>query len=194
LAINPCHFAGVRIRIFRRTVVALAIAVIMGTTSMLGSAHAATGSLTVTSPAVQANGVLPADYTCDGSSATLPLTWSKAPKGTKSIAVLMDHIPPEGGHHWYWVMWGIPSTTTSLPKNVTGVGYVGGNSVNSSVGYAPPCSKGPGQKTYAVTVFALSAQPALPHSSIAAVSRDVLLKAISRITLAKGMLNVTYTR
>lgn len=158
------------------------------------TATAATSSLTVSSPALQAGGVLPAEYTCDGSSATLPLKWSKPPKGTKSIALLMDHVPPEGGHHWYWVMWGIPAGTTSIPKNVTGIGNVGGNSVNSSVGYAPPCSKGPGAKTYTVTVFALSAQPALPHSSTAAVSRDVLLKAISRITLAKGTLNVTYTR
>jgi phosphatidylethanolamine-binding protein (PEBP) family uncharacterized protein len=184
----------VKIRIFRSTVMALTLSVLMGMTSLVGSAHAATGYLTVTSPAVQADGVLPADYTCDGSSATLPLKWSKTPQGTKSIAVLMDHVPPEGGHHWYWVMWDIPSNTTSLAKNASGAGYVGGNSVNSSVGYAPPCSKGPGQKTYTVTVFALSAQPALPHMSTPTVSRDALLKAISRITLAKGTLNVTYTR
>jgi len=158
------------------------------------TATAATSSLTVSSPALQAGGVLPAEYTCDGTSATLPLKWSKTPKGTKSIALVMDHVPPEGGHHWYWVMWDIPSNKTSLPKNVTGVGYVGGNSVNSSVGYAPPCSKGPGQKSYTITVFALSGVPGLPHKSTAAVTRDVLLKAITPITLAKGTLNVTYTR
>ena len=175
----------------RITVLALAASILFG---LMPAAHAAPGRLTVTSPAIQADGVLPVTYTCDGSSATLPLKWSKPPKGTKSIALLMDHVPPEGGHHWYWVMWGIPAGTRSIPKNVTGIGNVGGNSVNSSVGYAPPCSKGPGAKTYSITVFALSAQPALPQSSTAAVSRDVLLKAITPITLAKGTLNVTYTR
>ena len=177
--------------VMRITVLAL---VSVACLSLANTAAAASSQLTVTSPAVQADSTLPADYTCDGTSATLPLKWSKVPKGTRSIALLMDHVPPEGGHHWYWVMWGIPSTTTSVPKNVAGVGYVGGNSVNSSVGYAPPCSKGPGQKMYTITVFALSAQPTLPHKSTAVVSREVLLKAISPITLAKGTLNVTYTR
>lgn len=176
----------------RRTVTALVASALLAAGATV--AHAAPSSLTVTSPAVAADGQLPATFTCDGASGTLPLAWTTGPKGTRGYALLMDHVPPEGGHHWYWVMWGIPARTTSLPMNVTGVGYLGGNSVNSKVGYAPPCSKGPGAKEYVITVFALSGKPALPSTSSAAVTRDVLLKAITPITLAKGELHVTYTR
>jgi len=171
------------------------LALVAATALLVGTpAQAATTALTVTSPAVSAAGQLPAEFTCDGASATLPLSWTHVPRGTRSFALLMDHVPPEGGHHWYWVMWGIPARTTTLPTNVSGVGFLGGNSVNRSIGYAPPCSKGPGLKKYTITVYALSAKPVLPSTSTAAVTRDILLKAITPITIAKGELDVTYSR
>ncbi len=87
----------------------------------------------------------------------------------------------------------IPADLTSLPKNSIGIGTLGTNSVNDRTEYAPPCSKGPGEKIYTYTVYALSAQPQLsvPASQ---VTRDVLLEAIQNITLASAELNVTYTR
>ncbi|MBN2477302.1 MAG: hypothetical protein JXB62_22035 [Pirellulales bacterium] len=111
------------------------------------------------SPEVVAGGTLPRDYTGDGTSSTLPLQWSGAPAKTRSLAVIMHHIPPENGAKWYWVLYDIPASTTSLPKNVTGIGTLGSNSVTRRVGYAPPHSKGPGPKKYTYTVYALSASP-----------------------------------
>jgi hypothetical protein len=66
--------------------------------------------------------------------------------------------------------------------------------VNKDVGYAPPCSQGPGSMTYTIPVFALSGTPNLPRKSSAAVTRDSLLSAISNITISKAALDVTYTR
>jgi phosphatidylethanolamine-binding protein (PEBP) family uncharacterized protein len=106
----------------------------------------------------------------------------------------MDHVPPDGGHHWYLLEWGIPASTRSMSAGSTTSGVLGGNSVNREVGYAPPCSKGPGSKTYTITVYALSATPALPTASSASITRDQLLSAISGITLSKAVLDVTYTR
>lgn len=65
--------------------------------------------------------------------------------------------------------------------------------MNGEAQYAPPCSKGPGEKVYTYTVYALSAEPQLsvPASE---VTRDVLLEAIQDIVLASAALNVTYTR
>jgi len=147
--------------------------------------------LTLTSPAVNEGGALPVVYTCDGDSATLPLVWEDAPVGTQSFAVAMHHIPGPGDTHWYWVMYDIPATTLALPQNVHGVGTLGTNSVNGRAEYAPPCSKGPGEKVYTYTVYALSAQP---HFTTTDVTRDVLLDAIADITLASAALNVTYNR
>jgi hypothetical protein len=53
------------------------------------------------------------------------------------------------------------------------------------------CSKGPGVKTYHVTVYALSALPKLRPN---AATRDALLEAIKDITLAEGTLTYTYER
>jgi len=154
----------------------------------------AAGAFTLTSPAVTSQGGLQAAYTCDGAGTSPPLTWTAAPKGTKGYALVMDHVPPEGGHHWYWLMWGIPAKTHALSANVTKIGFLGGNSVNQNIGYAPPCSKGPGTKTYTITVYALSGSPKLPKKSSASVTRDSLLAAISGITLEKAVLDVTYER
>ena len=157
-------------------------------------ASAAQGSFTLRSPAVKEGGALPAAYTCDGAGSTLPLTWVNPPKGTKSFALAMHHLPPDGVAHWYWVAWDIPSTTRSIAANAKGFGKLGGNSVNANVGYTPPCSKGPGDKTYTYTLYALSKSANLGAASSASVTRDALLSAIEPITLGKAVLNVTYAR
>jgi phosphatidylethanolamine-binding protein (PEBP) family uncharacterized protein len=145
------------------------------------------------SPEVTNGGTLPQDYTGDGTSSTLPLEWINAPAGTKSFALIMHHVPPDGGFKWYWVLYNIPADTHSLPKNVKGVGTLGNNSVNRRLEYAPPHSKGPGPKTYVYTVYALSAPPQItvPPSE---VNREVLLAAMKDKILATAELSVVYSR
>lgn len=150
-------------------------------------------SFTLSSPEVVEGGALPAEYTCDGASATLPLAWSGTPAGTRSLAVIMHHVAGPGDTHWYWVLYDIPADVTSLSKNSVGIGTLGTNSVNGETAYTPPCSKGPGEKVYIYTVYALSALPqfAVPASQ---VDRDTLLAAIRNVMLASAELYVTYTR
>lgn len=105
----------------------------------------------------------------------------------------MHHEASPTDIHWYWVMYNIPADLQSLAKNVTGVGTLGINSVNSNVGYAPPCSQGPGAKKYTFTLYALSEQVSLSVPN-AEVTRDVLLEAIKNITLASTTLTVVYSR
>jgi Raf kinase inhibitor-like YbhB/YbcL family protein len=162
-------------------------------TDWLFGAEGSSSSFTLTSAAVGSDGALPVDFTCDGAGASPPLAWSGAPDGTRSYAVVMHHIDPEGVTKWYWVLYDLPAATTSLPQGVTGVGTSGNNSVNADLGYAPPCSQGPGAKTYILTVYALSAAPEITVEP-AAVSREVLLAAIADRTLASASLNVVYTR
>ena len=57
--------------------------------------------------------------------------------------------------------------------------------------YDPMCSKGPGLKTYHLTVYALSADPPAPA---AGMTRDALLAAVHDVTLATGTLDYTYER
>ena len=150
------------------------------------------GSMTLQSSEVVNGGALPAEYTCDGTASTLPLEWSGAPAQTQSYAIIMHHIAPDGTK-WYWILYNIPANVLSLAKNTTGIGTLGNNSVNSLAEYAPPCSQGPGEKTYTLTVYALSAAPQI---SVAPeqVSRDVLLAAMQGLILDTGELNVVYSR
>lgn len=150
-------------------------------------------SFVLDSPEVADGGALPADYTCDGEGATLPLQWNGAPAGTQSYAVILHHVDPEGVIKWYWILYGIPATTTELQRDVAGVGTLGNNSVNGETAYAPPCSQGPGPKTYVFTVYALSAAPEITVDS-STVNRDVLLAAMSDRTLATAAMSVVYTR
>ena len=145
------------------------------------------------SPAVVDGGKLPQEYTGDGESATLPLEWSGAPVGTKSFAVIMHHIDPEGKTKWYWILYNIPADVTRLPKNVKGVGTLGNNSINHRAEYAPPHSKAPLPKTYIYTVYALSALPKMMDGPPVDVSREVLLTAMNGLILGSAEFKVVYT-
>ncbi|MHB1199979.1 MAG: YbhB/YbcL family Raf kinase inhibitor-like protein [Polaromonas sp.] len=151
-----------------------------------------TGNIVLTSSAADQTGTLSAEYTCDGNGSSPALSWANVPPGTREFAVMMTTLPPDGRPQWNWVVYGIPATTTELTKNAVGIGTQGMGSHGSTAGYEPPCSKGPGPKTYTFTVYALSAHPELDAGLV--VSGDVLTHAIAGITLDSGTLNVHYDR
>ncbi|HVP06206.1 MAG TPA: hypothetical protein VMS71_00080 [Candidatus Acidoferrum sp.] len=162
-------------------------------TDFLFGSQSSTLGLILTSPGLAEGGTLPADYTCDGTASTLPLSWSGAPAGTQSFSLIMHHEASPTDIHWYWVVYNIPPTVDSIPKNGTGPWTLGNNSINDQVGYAPPCSQGPGPKTYIYTLYALSQAP---HVTVAPslVNRDTLLAAMNGLILDSATLSVTYTR
>jgi phosphatidylethanolamine-binding protein (PEBP) family uncharacterized protein len=156
------------------------------------STSAPTGSFSVTSPVVGAGGRLPVEFTCDGASANPPVAWRGAPAGTVGYAVVMHHVAGPNDVHWYWVVYGLAATVDHLDANTTPPGQLGTNSVNDGAGYAPPCSQGPGDKTYTLTVYALARQPVFPDRT--RVSRPVLLDAIAGQVLAQASIDVVYAR
>ena len=147
------------------------------------------GRLAVTSPAIGGDGSLPVEFTCDGAGVSPPVEWQAGPRGTKSYAVVLWHEAPDQVKS-YWVVHGIPATVTTLAKGSTNVGTTGLNDKRRAE-YDPMCSKGPGVKTYHLTVYALSAEPKLPAGG---AGRDTLLAAIQKTTLAEGTLTFTYER
>jgi phosphatidylethanolamine-binding protein (PEBP) family uncharacterized protein len=150
-------------------------------------------SLRLTSPVAVEGGALPAEYTCDGASASPALTWTNPPAGTKEFALLMTTIPVTGSIKYNWVLSGIPANATGLARNTSGVGTAGVGSDGLLASYQSPCSQGPGLKTYTFTLYALSASPSL---AVAAnmVNGETLQSAISSITLGSAALNLNYTR
>ncbi len=165
---------------------------IENTDFLFGSSAPSTSSFVLSSPAV-VGGVLPATYTCDSTGVSPPLQWTGAPTGTLSFAVIMHHVAADNEIKWYWVLYDIPAGVNSLPANVSGVGTLGNNSVNGETAYEPPCSQGPGPKTYVITVYALSAPPEITVDP-SVVSREVLLAAMSDRTLATAELSLVHSR
>ncbi|PWQ97154.1 YHYH protein [Leucothrix arctica] len=147
-------------------------------------------AFTLSSSQLSQGASLPTTFTCDGKSISPPLNWSNAPAGTKSFAILMDHQSPDG-MHWYWTLYNISADETQIESGET-LGKMGTNSVNGQNKYAPPCSKGPGLKSYTYTVYALSAP--LIFEDNTKVDRDALLAAIKDITLASADMDVSYER
>lgn len=149
------------------------------------------GSMVLESPAIKDGEELPVEYTGDGGGVTPPLQWSGAPAGTKSYAIIMHHTDPVGAVKWYWTLYDIPADVRSLPENVSGVGKTG-TGFKGKVGYEPPHSRGPGRKTYTITLYALSS-PAKLTVPPAQVNRETLLAAMQGSILASADLNVAYT-
>lgn len=150
-------------------------------------------TFTLTSDAGEDGGMLPKEYTCDGSSVSPQLTWSNPPSGTKEYAIMMTTLPVDGSTKWSWVLYNIPAGTTSLAKGTAGIGKVGAYLQSSPQIYHPPCSQGSGLNKYTLTIYALSETPALPTNQ-ADVTGVVLTKAISNITLGSANINFSYQR
>ena len=153
----------------------------------------ATSGFTLSSSVGVEGGTLPVEYTCDGPGSSPALSWSNAPAGTKEFAVLMTTLPGDGSTKWNWVLYNIPASSSGLNKDNFAIGTAGVGSDGPFAGYQPPCSQGPGAKTYTFTVYALSAAPTL-NVSADQVTGAVLQSALAPITLGSATLNLSYTR
>lgn len=151
------------------------------------------GALTVTSSAA-VDGTLPTTYTCDGAGESPPLAWSGAPPGTVVFAMIMSTIPVTGPTKHNWVLYDIPAAATSIGAGTNGGGTVGFADDGAGPAYAPPCSQGPGLKSYTFTVYALSARPDLSGLTPLQVNGPTLRAAVTPLTLASGALTLTVTR
>ena len=152
-------------------------------------------AFTLTSPVFVAGGTLPGQYTCDGTggmlSASPPLAWTGAPAGTVEYALTISTIALDGTK-WNWVLYNIPASVTSLAEGTT-VGTAGVSTDGPDLRYYPPCSSGPGVKSYTFTLYALSGTPtfSVPASQ---VTGEILTSAISPLILGSSQVNVSYTR
>lgn len=157
------------------------------------SPKGAAGTLVLRSPVVAPGAELPVEFTGDGAGISPPLEWSGVPANTRAFAVIMHHIDPEGRTKWYWTLYNLPAEQRALPANAQGVGVLGSNGINRRLGYAPPHSKGPGAKTYTLTLYALAAPLRVDLPAIQ-VNRDVLLQAMQGLVLAEAELKIVSTR
>ncbi len=162
-------------------------------TSITATPVAPTTSFALASAAGSEGAAMAADYTCDGTGSSPQLSWSNPPNGTQEFALLMTTLPGDGTTKWNWVLYGIPGSSRALVKDNFAIGTTGVGSDGPFTGYQPPCSQGPGAKTYTFTLYALSAAPNLAGQSTP-LTGTALTAAIASVSLGSATLNLTYTR
>jgi Raf kinase inhibitor-like YbhB/YbcL family protein len=106
-------------------------------------------------------------FGCSGKNISPEISWSGAPKGTKSIALsIYDPDAPTGSGFWHWVVFDIPPDTTSLPKNsgdpkanLMPAGVVQSRTDFGTPGYGGPCPpQGDKPHHYHIQVFAVDVE------------------------------------
>jgi Raf kinase inhibitor-like YbhB/YbcL family protein len=137
---------------------------------------------------------IPKRFTCDGQGVSPALSWSGAPTGTKSLALIMDDPDAPSGTFTHWVLYNMPSALASLgeavaaTQQVPGVGTQGLNSARRT-GYTPPCPPS-GTHRYFFKLYALDSDLQLKPGLSA---RD-LLASIQSHVLAQAQLMGRYSR
>jgi phosphatidylethanolamine-binding protein (PEBP) family uncharacterized protein len=154
--------------------------------------------LILSSPDFKEGGTLPKEVTCDGKGISPSLSWSNVPVGTQSLVLIMNTVPgplrpgeADIGNHFYFTLFNIPPTVTSVAAGATNVGIVGQNYQGKKIGYVPPCSQGPGSKKYSFYIYALNVKLNMSASQATETS---LLEAMVGKIIAKADLNAFYSR
>jgi len=132
--------------------------------------RAARPRFTLASPDIKPNGPIQMEqvyggFGCTGKNVSPALSWSGAPEGTKSFALLVhDPDAPTGGAGWWhWLVVNIPASATGLPKdagNANGLNLPAGTFQVStdfgSPGWGGPCPPvGDKPHRYIFTLYAL---------------------------------------
>lgn len=151
-------------------------------------------AMEIKSSAFAHEGMIPAKYTCDGKNISPPLSWSGAPKETKSFALICDDPDAPMGTWVHWVFFDIPPTVTSLPESVSRLEEIPGlgkNGKNTSRrwGYDGPCPPS-GIHRYYFKLYALDAMLNLPPG----LTKEELLKAMRGHILAQAEIMGKYKR
>jgi len=154
------------------------------------------GTLKIASPAFAHEGAIPARYTCDGDDVSPPLSWSGAPPGTKSLALIIDDpdAPDPAAPRIIWVHWAlydIPPTSAGLAEGVTSLpeGTREGRNDWGRTGYGGPCPP-IGRHRYRHTLHALDV--VLPD--LGSPTRAELDRALEGHVIDRAVLTGTYQK
>jgi Raf kinase inhibitor-like YbhB/YbcL family protein len=152
-------------------------------------------SLSIASSAFSHNGAIPSQYTCDGPDHVPPLSWSGAPGGTKSLALIMDDPDaPDPAKpqrvYVHWVVYDIPAATTGIPEGgrLPAGARVGKNDWGKAK-YGGPCPP-IGRHRYFFKLFALDAS----LGALADATKAGLERAMKDHVLEKAEMIGTYER
>ncbi len=151
-------------------------------------------SMKLTSTAFTHEGSIPSKYTCDGNNTNPPFEFSDFPKGTQSLAFIMDDpdvpvsIHPDG--MWdHWLIWNIPVTVKKIDEGKAPKGVIGKNT-GGGLAYYGPCPPD-SEHRYFFRVYALDTNLVLDPN---ATTKQLLLNTMQGHVLAQAELMGKYKK
>ncbi|AJY77565.1 hypothetical protein VN24_06925 [Paenibacillus beijingensis] len=112
----------------------------------------------IESPAFAKFGTIPAKYAHQGGSGrdiSPPVSWSNAPEGTKSFAVVMYDIHPIADNYIHWSVLNVPGAVRELSEDAAAA-LPAGQQPNAYFGMGPPPFSG--DHLYRLAVYALDTE------------------------------------
>lgn len=148
----------------------------------------------INSPAFEAGGLIPPQYTCDGQNISPPMSWTNVPAHTKSLALICDDPDAPVGTWVHWVIFNLPADLKELPENTPPQktlqnGAKQGKNDFRKIGYGGPCPPS-GTHRYFFELYALNTVLNLE----AGVTKADLLKTMEGHILAESRLMGKYKR
>jgi Raf kinase inhibitor-like YbhB/YbcL family protein len=151
-----------------------------------------TTSSFIPSPRDTTPGTLDAKFTADGGNISPDISWTGGPAGTQSYTMLMEGIDVVDGHPvTHWVLYNIPSTTTTLHEHVLANMLLKNGALDGamqvklrgSAGYAGPHAPKGATRWYHFEVFALDTHLNLDPAT---ADRQAVVNAMKNHVLASG--------
>ena len=141
-----------------------AISISKSSASNAESSETMSPTFSLKSSAFENGASVPSRFTCDGESASPPLSWSNIPEGTKSLALTVHdpdvpkQLKPDGMFD-HWVVFNLPvGRQASLQQGeVPEDALIGANGAgqNKYTGFCPPPQYEPSEHRYFFTLYAL---------------------------------------
>jgi Raf kinase inhibitor-like YbhB/YbcL family protein len=141
------------------------------------------------SSAFEYGGPIPRRHSCEGEDLSPPLSWSGAPEGTRSLALVVDDPDAPGGSFTHWLGWGLDPGAQGLGEG--DAAPVEGRNDFGTGGYRGPCPPpGHGRHRYSFRLYALDSDPDLPPNA----GKPELERTLEGHTVATAELIGTYER
>jgi Raf kinase inhibitor-like YbhB/YbcL family protein len=164
--------------------ISFALAIFVGTILNMTAAS----SISVTSPAFQAGGDIPAKFTCNGANMNPQLRINGVPNEAKSLVLIVDDPDAPRGLFTHWIVWNIDPKTSDIGENSAPAGGIQGTNDFGKRSYGGPCPPS-GTHRYFFKIFALDTKLDLKPSA----RRAELDTAMRSHTVAQGELMAHYS-
>ena len=143
----------------------------------------------ISSLSFEAEGAIPAEFTCDGNNIAPTLVFYDVPSEAASLALALEDPDAPGGLWVHWLVWNTPPNIDSIPSKMIPRGASLGKTSFGHSGYGGPCPPS-GQHRYFFRLFALDKRLDLPPDS----GYDEFERALMGHVLAEAELMGTYKR